>query len=403
MSEKKSFQYFKEYLKSFRGKISKPFKKPYLKLVLVVFALVLAPLIYMSVRRGIRMRQLEEIVEEEEVPMVKALRVSKQDYSDKLDVIGSVRGVSEIGLKFEIDGRIKSFNFREGDSVREGEVIVSLDPEDIMTRLDHAKSKLESVAAKYESAKEQYEVHRDLFDMGAIIRARLREVELNKKSLEAEVRSARSEVRMAQSELNKTVITAPSDGIMGERHVSRGDYVTPNDEVGGFLEVDDVYVEAGIIEREVQKVSVGQEAKVTFDAYPDRVFTGVVDNIARFFRGETRTLPIQIKIGNPELMLYSGMLASCEIMLKELNDVIMVPSDSIIDLGDMEVVPLILMGSENRGEVELRKVVPGYERGDMTEIREGLDEGDVIVEETQHPLRDGLQVNVIEISEIAED
>ena len=398
MENKTSVYYILEKFRAIADRVPRFYKARYFKIVMVAYAVIMLPLTYMAVRNQmIASRVVEE--EEEVLPMVKLMRVSEDDFSDNLSVIGTVKGAAEVSLKFEISGRIRSINFREGQNVSEGAVIASLDPEDVVTRLEHARAKLASVQSQYQAAREQYNVYQDLYRMGAIIRAKLREMEQRIRSHEAEVQRARSELRMAESELSKTVITAPSEGIMGTRFADPGDFVTPHDEIGTFLEVENVYVEAGIIEREIERIREGQEVDITFDAYPDQVFSGIVDNVARMVRGETRTLPIQIKIENPDLKLFSGMLASCEIVLDHIEDAIMVPTDSIIDLGDMEVIPVVRMDSDETGEVELRKIQTGYMRSDLTQILDGLRSGDLIVNETQAPLRDRMRVRVIEVSE----
>ncbi len=402
MSGKSSFYYFFNIIKRCRDLALGIYRAKYFRPALILYFIIMIPLTYVSVLLG-RQGAFIEAEAEDEIIMVKAARVDNRDFSDTLSVIGTVKGASEVDLKFEISGRVRSFNFREGDAVRRGEVIVSLDAEDVVTRREHAQAKLNSVTSQYLSAQEQYDVHKELYEMGAIIRARLREVELNVKALESEVQRERAELRLAESELLKTVIAAPTDGVMGARHVETGDFVSPHDEVGTFIEVENVFVEAGIIEREIQRVRRGQQVTITFDTYPDRVFSGFVDNVSRMVRGETRTLPIQIRIENPELKLFSGMLADCEIMIEHIGDVIMVPSESIIDLGQMTVVPLINSQGDDTGVVELRQVETGYSRADLTEISYGLDPGDLIVQETQRPLSDGMTVRVIEVSEVSAD
>ena len=72
--------------------------------------------------------------------------------------------------------------------------------------------------------------------MGAIIKVKIREMELNVQSIKAEVESAKSEVELAQSQMDKTVIVAPNDGVMGTRYVEAGDFVTPLLDVSEFAQ-----------------------------------------------------------------------------------------------------------------------------------------------------------------------
>ncbi|MFC2061840.1 efflux RND transporter periplasmic adaptor subunit, partial [Elusimicrobiota bacterium] len=373
------------------------------KIVLVVYILIMAPLIAYSIvlekKKALQEKLKETETQEVYMPMVKVFDVQKSDYNDTLSVMGTLKGSSEVELKFEISGRIASFNFREGDEVSAGEIIVSLDSEDVMTKLRHSKSKLESVTSKYMAAKEKMDLYRELYQMGAIIEVKMKEMELNVQSLKADVDSAKSERELAESQLEKTVTPSPADGVMGSKFVEVGDFVTPNDVVGTFLEVTNVFVEVGIIEKDIIKVNVDQKVKVKFDAHPDDEFWGRVDNVSKMVRGETRSLPVKIIISNPGRRLLSGMLAECDIYMRTFEDTIMIPSASIINLGEMKVVPLIKPAYDNpkEGIVELRQITTGYESSDYTQITDGLDSGNIIVVETQQPLKDGMQVKIIEV------
>ncbi|MBN2406085.1 MAG: efflux RND transporter periplasmic adaptor subunit [Elusimicrobia bacterium] len=408
------------------GKIKLPrviYIRKYQKMILVSYIAILLPLTGYSIyRQKTAPKEVEKKEEEAQpLPMVKVFKVEREDFKEILEAMGTVKGTSEIDLKFEISGKIASFNFREGDQVARGEIIVSLDSEDVMTRLRYAKSKLQSVVAKYDAAKEKLGVYRELYQMGAIIKTKINEMELSVDSLKSEVDSAREEVALAQSQIDKTVVPAPEDGVMGTRLVEVGDFVTPNDVVGTFLEVKSVFVEMGVIEKNIEKVALNQKVKVMVDAYPDDIFWGEIFNISKMVRGKTRTLPVKVRISNPKQRLYSGMFAECEIYLTEIKEALVVPTASVIDLGQMVVVPLVKMvgnqdtkglvgmrgaqiddqlelnQEERIGVVELRKVELGYASDQYTHIKDGLDPNDMIVMETQQPLKDGMKVKIIEV------
>ncbi|MFW6134423.1 MAG: efflux RND transporter periplasmic adaptor subunit [Elusimicrobiota bacterium] len=395
-----SLKYFTDYISRIKiPKISINIK--IVKIIAGVYLLIMIPLTYISVKRNIERKKREGMqarTAQEDIPIqVKAFQTEREDFRNTLDVVGTVKGTSEVKLNFEISGKVASFNFREGAEVAENEVIASLDTEDLMTRLSHSRSKLDSVRKRHEAASEKLEVYKELYRMGAIIKAKLKEMELNVESLKAEVETARSEVKLSQSQLDKTIITAPSDGIMGTKYVEVGDFVTPNDVIGNFLKVENVFVEVGVIEQNINKISEGMKVKVNVDSYPDTIFWGEIDNISKMIRGEARTLPVEIKISNPGRKLISGMLAECEIFLTEFKDSIIIPTSSVINLEEMVVVPVIKKESEETGIIELREIEVGYTSQSYSEVVEGLDAGELLVLETQQPLKDGMKVKIIEI------
>ncbi|MFC2091615.1 efflux RND transporter periplasmic adaptor subunit, partial [Elusimicrobiota bacterium] len=371
--------------------------------ILIAYIILLAPLVAYSIYM-VKMHPKEEASEVQPdepafIPMVKVFKVSQDDFSDTLSVNGTVKGTKEVELKFEIQGKIATFNFREGDSVSENEVISSLDPMDVITKLKHSKSKYDTAESRFEAAREKLKVYRELYDMGAIIRAKLNEMELSVDSLKAEVDAAKSEVDLSQSQLEKTVIKAPADGIMGTKKQEEGNFVAPTDIIGTFLEVTNVFVEVGVIEKDINKVEIDQKVTVRVDAYPDEIFLGKVDNISKEILGETRTLPVKVILVNPEQKLFSGMYADCDIFLAEFLEKMIVPNSSIIDIGQMVVVPIVKTEDEKIGTIELRKIDTGYSSSKYTVVNEGLSAGEFVVMETQQPLKDGMQVKIIETIE----
>jgi membrane fusion protein (multidrug efflux system) len=399
----RSVDYFFRILAKFRPQ-DKYLRKGFLIKIFIAYSIIMAPLIAYSVYMTKKAEELallqakDEEGQEDFFPMVKVFNIKRMDFMDRLSANGTLKGTSEIELKFEIPGKIASFNFREGDVVSMGEIIVSLDPDDVMTRLRHSKSKLDTVSSRYKAAAEKLKVYTELYDMGAIIESKLREMELSAESIKAEVDTARSEVVLAQSQLDKTIIAAPQDGVMGIRKVEVQDFVSQNDIVGTFLEVKSVFVEMGVIEKDIEKIRVGQKVEVRVDAYPDEKFWGRIDNISKVITGTTRTLPVKVKLSNLGQRLYSGMYADCDIYLSEFKNAIIVPSESVIEVGEMKVVPLVKPVSEKIGIIELRKIDIGYS-SNYTVIKDGLAENDIIVMETQQPLKDGMKVKIIEVIE----
>ncbi|MFH1415340.1 MAG: efflux RND transporter periplasmic adaptor subunit [Elusimicrobiota bacterium] len=377
----------------------------YIRNFTIAYIVLLAPLVAYSIYKVKQMPPPGEGEGEATeatafMPMVKVIKVNRGDFNDALSVNGTVKGTSEVELKFEISGKIASFNFREGDFVSKGENIISLDSEDVMTRLRHAKTKLQSADSRYGAAKEKLNVYRDLYDMGAIIKAKLNEMELSVDGLKSEVDTAKAEVDMAQSVLEKTVITSAEDGVMGAKKVEVSDYVSPTDIVGTFLEVKNVFVEMGVIEKDIKKVLIGQKVKVKVDAYAETIFWGRVDNISQMIIGETRTLPVKVIISNPGQKLISGMYADCEIFLAEFTNKIIIPVSSVINLGKMVVVPIVKTTDGITGVVELRKIETEYSSPSYTVVEDGLESKDLVVMETQQPLKDGMNVKIIEVIEL---
>lgn len=354
-------------------------------------------------------------LEEEAVP-VKVFKVKKTDFKDTLPAIGNIKGFKEIELRFQVPGVVESFNFEEGEKIQEGDIIASLVQRDALLKLKYAEIEL----AK----------NTKLFDLGGISQMKMDQ--------------SRLEYESAKSDLDKTNIYAPSNGLLGSRIMDVGSYLNPgstNDKIGSFVEIDKVYAEFSIIEKDVPKVALGQKAEVFVDAYPTKTFGGVIDRIAPVIEGRSRTENIKIELDNKEGLLKPGMFVRALIATYEKKDVIVIPSSGLkkkdndyisylvikeepkeVPVEDVKTAKKEKKGlwpfgkkkeskkSEEKpdaqkekpaeyGTIEIKTLKLGYMTQDLVEVEEGLAEDDMIVVEIQEEFKDKARVEVSEVQE----
>lgn len=348
---------------------------------------------------------------EPQAVLVRALKVKAIDFNDVLPVMGTVKGKTEIELKFEINGVIKNINFREGDKIKKGDCIACLDPKDAELKLAYAKNKFNAAQAGYNSVQKKLEVHQRLYEAGAIIKTKLEEVQLECESAKYQVETAKSEMELAENELNKTCIYATKDGVMGKREAEEGEFATPQDKIGSLLEVSEVFVEVGVVERDIEKVKLGQKVKVFVDAYPTVNFEGTVKYIFPVIEGKSRTLTVKINVPNAEGLLLPGMFSRAEISIISLEDALIVPITCLTyTKTGVVVVPAIPGESIEKideetqiGFTKLRTVTLGYKTSDYAEVKEGLHAGDLVVLEVQGEgkLEDNTKVKIVGIEELS--
>ncbi len=346
----------------------------------------------------------------EETPpiLVKAFKVKKTNFEDILPIMGTVKPKAEIVLKFEINGIIKKIYFREGDLIEKGKTIAFLDPKDANLKLRYAESKLSATKTSFESLLKKLEIYKQLFEVGAIIKVKLEEIELEVQSAEFQLDAAKAEKKLAVEEVKKTHLLAPKTGVLGSRKAEEGEFVTPTDEIGSLLDISEVFVEAGIVERDIHKIALKKRANIYVDAYPDKVFEGRIERIHPLVEGKSRTLTLRIKIINPKSLILPGMFSRVDILSVELKDVLLVPSISLIKAAKesflLPIIPKHTIKEEKEegtilGEIELRTVKTGYMSSDYTEIKRGIEEGDLIITETQGELSNKAKVRVISTEE----
>jgi membrane fusion protein, multidrug efflux system len=336
----------------------------------------------------------------EELVTVRTYRAVRGDFIDVLSGMGTIKGDREVELRFESNGIVDSINFFEGDLVRRGDIVATLAQKDPILKLEYAKTKHRTQQLAEESAKKKLEIHQRLFDDGIIIKPKLEEVQLEYESAKSQAQSAQKEVEFALSELDKTYRYSPIDGVMATRDIEQGEFVTSNIKVASIYDTSTVIAEMGVIEKDINRVALGQKAKITVDTYPGVEFEGQIENIAPIVEGKSRTLTVKIRIknDNPRGTLLPGMFARVWISVYEKKNTIRLPASCLYDLdnnGEFDTVYVV--NAENIANATPIRI--GYVSTDYIEITDGLREGEQVVSETMAELKDGVKVDVIEVQE----
>ncbi len=332
---------------------------------------------------------------EREAVMVRAFRVIPTDFTDELPVMGTVKGALEIDLKFEINGVIESINFREGDIVSKGELIATLIQKDAQLKKDYAESKLKQAETQSLATEKKLQIHKDLYEIGAIIKAKLEEIELEAEAAMQQVETAKVELESAESEFEKTYLYAPRDGIIGSRDAEIGEFVTSHDKVTTLLDTKEVFVELGIVEKDIDKIALGQDVKVTVDTYPGQGFSGSIDNVFPLIEGKSRTLTVRSRLPNEEGMLLPGMFARALITVAKFKDALVIPSLALNKTD--EGYKVFVVDEQNIAHPKIVQV--GYITTDYTVITDGIFEGELVVTDTPTELKEGTPLQIIEVQE----
>ncbi len=260
---------------------------------------------------------------------VKGFKVARFNFEDSLNALGTIKGAVEFKLSFEIPGTISSINYREGERYEEGALLLSLKQDDILLRLKRAQAEMNKAQTQSQIAEEKVKEHEKLFAMGAIPKTTLENVKLELDSSKFETEAARLEVKANEAMLEKSNLYAPSAGMIGELSVEEGEAITPNTLLGTHIMTEYVYAEFGIVERDVNKIALGQKARVFVDAFPDKTFEGVIENISPVVTGTSRTATVRVRIENPDRLLLPGMFTRIRILLYSKKNTLVVPTDAV--------------------------------------------------------------------------
>lgn len=363
-------------------------------------------------------KKVEEKKVFEEIPVpVKVYKIARVSFRDTLPALGTIKGFREYVLKFAVNGSIEYINFKEGERITQGDIIASLDQKEPLLKLEYAKIELDKQTK--------------LFELGSIIESKLKQSQL--------------EYQSAKAELDKTNLLAISDGYIGALEVEKGSFVSPQDRIGTFVDMKDVYIEFGVIEKDVPKVKEGQNVEMTADSYPDQLFKGQVDSISPLVEGRSRTVKIRSKIANPDEKVKPGMFGRVNVLVYEKEQALVIPASSFKKKEDQHFVYLVhpqeqqavakpadeevlspkdkKKGKKKKddaqsaagpdapgaapieepqqqfGLIEIRNIEIEYATPDAIEVKEGLEEGDLVVVDIDQELKDKAKVEITETQE----
>ena len=335
------------------------------------------------------------VVRPEVVP-VKVFKVARFNYEDTLNALGTIKGAVEFKLSFEVPGLISSINYREGERYEEGALLISLRQDDILLRLKRAQAEMNQAEAEASITEWKYEDQKKLFEIGAIPQSTLDNAKLELDKSNYEVEANRLEVKANEVMLEKSNLYAPSKGMIGELNIEEGEAVSPNTLLGTHVMTEYVYAEFGVVERDMNKMQLGQKARVFVDAYPDKTFEGVVENIAPVVAGKSRTATVRVRLENPEDLLFPGMFCRVRILLYSKKNTIAAPTDSLQGEPGQQFV---YVANPKENTAEKRAVTVGYTRPDYSQIDSGISEGELIITSGLEQMEDKKKIRILETQE----
>ena len=316
---------------------------------------------------------------------------------------GTIKACRSANLSLNLGGRVGELLVDEGDYVTQGQLLIALDNE-----LDEARVELaekEQRAAQIETeracelsalAKREFERSKSLLDQKLISSERVDQLESEAssqnflcKQRKALTDAAIAKTKFAQIQLNQTQLFAPFNGVVSKVNGEVGEYLTPSPSgvatPAAIQIIDDscLYVSAPIDEVEASRVQIGQNARLTLDAFRGTTFHGVISKKAVTVTDnekQARTLEIEAQFVNPpaELSLLVGYSADAEIITKTAEGVVRIPSEALI------AGQKVLAYNPTTQTVEYRAVTSGESNWNWTEITSGLSVGEQILTETAH-------------------
>ncbi len=312
-----------------------------------------------------------------------------------LNVIGTVRPIDSRVAQISplAQGRILQVHAMVGDRVEAGQTLASFDnieAGELVAQELSARADLERMEAQLIPATRQTGRSRRLADIGAGAEKDYEASKAEEDEIEANIRSQQAIIAGLRQRLLRfgvpdggihddmvTSLKAPFAGVVIKAEASPGDVVDAGRTVFTIADLSRVWVQAEVYEKDLGRISVGQNAFVTVDTYPNRSFKGKVTYISDVIDPQTRTAAVRCEVENKSMLLKSDMFANIELPTKFRKRAIVVPTSALQEVEGKNVVFIRRTPTQFEG----REVEKGTTVGGLTEIVSGLSAGEPVVTE----------------------
>ncbi len=323
---------------------------------------------------------------------------------------GTVKACRRAKLSPSVGGQIVHLPVKEGDQVKQGQLLLELWNEDLISQSVLARHELASARSRSRAACVKADVARrnadrllQLRKTDVITEERADNAAAEAKALEAECKAAQAEIAVRearltvlQANLDRTRLLAPFDGVIAEINGELFEFVTPSPlgvptpPAVDIIDNTCFYVSAPIDEVDAAGIRVGMPARITMDAYKNIDFSGHVRRLADYVldvEKQARTVDVEVSFDQPPESGYllAGYSADIEVILEVRADTVRVPTEAVFE---EDQVYLFLP----EGRTRRRTIVKGLSNWDWTEVRQGLAAGDQVVVNVDNPdLEDGVR------------
>lgn len=290
--------------------------------------------------------------------------------------IGSLMSDESVQIASEVAGRIKEIPLKEGEPVKEGDVLVLLDEA-------LAQAEVADAEARFAFAKANQERAQTLARQGNVSERSRDEANTNAETTLAAV-------ELAKTRLAKHTIRAPFPGTMGLRVVSPGAFIAVGQPMVNIEKIDTLKVDFKLPELYLEQIKTGQKLEITVDALPGRTFEGEIYAINPHLDVNGRSLAIRARLPNVGGVLRPGLFA--RILVKGLTErqVVVVPESAVVPRGGENFIFAI-----EGGKAVESKVTLGNRKAGIVEVLDGLKDNATVVIAGQQRLRNGAQVEII--------
>ncbi len=293
-------------------------------------------------------------------------KVKTADIKSQVSASGILTGKHSTRLKFKSSGKLAYINVKQGDRINTGQLIAGLDTQDLSIALRQAQNTYTAKDATAKNIEDQVKNH-DSDETFA------------QKDTRTAAQTARDNaydnLKAAEQAVQDAQIFSPTAGLVIQTSFVPGQIVSQSDIIVEVSDDSEIFFDADVDEADINKVSQNQTAQVTLNAYGDKVFNGIVDEIVpqtKTSSSNATTVTARIKLGDSDIKFISGLNGQASIITAEQKEVLVIPQDTLRDENT------VLVKTSNG--IRPVKITTGLKSDNDVEIKSGLHENEEVVE-----------------------
>ena len=262
-------------------------------------------------------------------------RLIRGDVTQSISANGTLNPVTLVNVGTQVSGRVSKLYVDFNDEVEEGQVLLELDDSLFAAQIEEAQGNVRNAQAELELAQANEARMRALFQQEYVSRQELDQSVQALKSARAKLETARAQLRRHQTNLEYSIIRSPVSGVVVDRVVDIGQTVAASFQTPTLItiaqDLTKMQIDSSFAEADIGNIKVGQKARFTVDAYPNRTFEGLVKQVRLnpTITSNVVTYNVVVSVDNPDLILLPGMTAYVNIEVASHSDVLLAPNAAL--------------------------------------------------------------------------
>jgi len=327
-------------------------------------------------------------------PLVKTQKISVDNSMNMSTYAGNVRGKYEKEMSFQVNGKILNRKVQLGDKVQFGELLMVIDPKDIVQQVNQSTAKVNSAQAQLDLAQANLQRYQKLYEEAAVSASVIDQYQANYAAADAAYREAVAAGEQGKNALSYTELRADGDSVVSAINVEAGQVVSAGQIVLKLVETGAMEVEINVPENRLKYLQIGTPVKVSFWAFDKMQVDGRVRELSPMADATARTYKVRIAVPQMPDGVQLGMTASVNTTdeVAQTNEIsTMVPLTAIYQTGEKLSVWVV-----NEDYTVGLKPIEAENLGENQVKIKGLSIGDVIVIAGVNKLHDGEKVKIFE-------